>query len=118
MVQDAVFFAPKLYAGTAIGRKTVNAKVSATQFDTVSLKYCDTFFSFLISIFGYCFCMVLCLYRQSVTKAFAFVSLYELFSWYCADNGVELDSLLADGLHPNNNGYDVMYSLLVKAFEV
>ena len=56
--------------------------------------------------------------RASGECGFAFVSLYELFSGYCADNGVELDLLLADGLHPNNNGYDVMFSLITKAIEV
>ena len=56
--------------------------------------------------------------RASDECGFAFVSLYDLFSAYCADNGVELDSLLGDGLHPNDRGYDVMFGLITGAFEV
>lgn len=46
------------------------------------------------------------------------VSLYDLFSDYCSENGVSLDSLLCDGLHPNDEGYRVMFELLVGAFEI
>ena len=45
---------------------------------------------------------------------FSFVSLYDLFSEYCKENKVTVDSLLADGLHPNDMGYEVMYKLLMK----
>ena len=46
------------------------------------------------------------------------ISLYDLFSDYCAENNVPLDNLLCDGLHPNDQGYNVMFDLLVKAFGV
>ena len=36
----------------------------------------------------------------------------EGYRLYCDENGVTVDSLLADGRHPNDRGYDVMYSLL------
>ena len=29
------------------------------------------------------------------------------------ENGLELDSLLADGLHPNDEGYRVMFKLII-----
>ena len=46
------------------------------------------------------------------------VSLYDGFSSYCKENGIELSSLLCDGLHPNDEGYRVMYSLITDAFGV
>ncbi len=46
------------------------------------------------------------------------VSLYDLFSAYCEENGVAVDSLLCDGLHPNDEGYKVMHDLIVNAFAV
>lgn len=49
---------------------------------------------------------------------FELISLYDLFKAYCAENGVELTSLLCDGLHPNDQGYDVMFSLLKKEFDI
>jgi len=56
--------------------------------------------------------------KASSACGFAFVSMYDLFSTYCAEHDVALDSLLCDGLHPNNDGYDVMFSLLAKEFGV
>ena len=46
---------------------------------------------------------------------FPLIDLYSLWNGYCADNGIDPDSLLADGLHPNDAGEDVIYSLMVKA---
>ena len=45
-------------------------------------------------------------------------SLYDAFSEYCAKNEISVDSLLCDGLHPNDEGYKVMYNLIVRAFMV
>ena len=45
---------------------------------------------------------------------FPFISMYLLFSEYCEHKGITVDSLLADGLHPNDRGYEVMYKLIVK----
>ena len=46
------------------------------------------------------------------------LSLYDLVSAYCKKNGVSIDALLCDGLHPNDDGYRVMFDLLVKALEL
>jgi lysophospholipase L1-like esterase len=46
------------------------------------------------------------------------LSLYDLFSDYCKDNAVSIESLLCDGLHPNDAGYRVMFDLLVGAFGI
>lgn len=43
---------------------------------------------------------------------FPFISMYDLFQEYCQRNGVTVDSLLCDGLHPNDRGYDVMFEIL------
>lgn len=43
-----------------------------------------------------------------------FISLYELFMDYCELTGITIDSLLGDGLHPNDNGYEVMFKLITK----
>lgn len=56
--------------------------------------------------------------KASLEFGFPMVSLYRRFSEYCDQNKIELDTLLADGLHPNDRGYDVMYHLLKKEFGV
>lgn len=48
---------------------------------------------------------------------FPFISLYDLFSDYCDRHGITVDSLLIDGLHPNDRGYDVMFQLIMEALE-
>ena len=46
---------------------------------------------------------------------FPLINLYDMFSNYCAENGVTLNSLLKDGLHPNDTGYKIMFDLIVEA---
>ena len=46
------------------------------------------------------------------------VSLYDAFSEYCKENEIAVDTLLCDGLHPNDEGYRVMYRLITAAFGV
>jgi lysophospholipase L1-like esterase len=59
------------------------------------------------------------IYKRANEKlGFNFISMYDLFSSYLKENNVELDSLLADGLHPNDDGYTVMYNLLLAALEI
>jgi len=41
-----------------------------------------------------------------------------LFSDYCRENNYRIDVFLCDGLHPNDNGYKLIFDLLVKAFEI
>ena len=53
------------------------------------------------------------IYKQACKKAgFAFISMYDLFLSYIENNGIELDTLLRDGLHPNDDGYKAMYTIL------
>ncbi len=52
--------------------------------------------------------------KASVVCGFPFISMYTLFSEYCDMKGITVDSLLADGLHPNDKGYEVMFKLIMK----
>lgn len=47
-----------------------------------------------------------------------FVSLYSEFIDYCSDTGVSIDSLLKDGLHPTDQGYEVMFRILCDEFGI
>lgn len=47
-----------------------------------------------------------------------YISLYKLFTEYCEVRDITIDSLLADGLHPNDNGYDVMFYLITNALGI
>ncbi len=52
--------------------------------------------------------------KASVECGFPFISMYIAFMEYCEVKGISVNSLLADGLHPNDKGYDVMFNLLLK----
>ena len=56
--------------------------------------------------------------RAKKTAGFEFISLYDLITAYMKEKGIEIDALLADGLHPNDKGYDVMYELIRKEFNI
>lgn len=53
--------------------------------------------------------------RAAGECGFAFISLYDMMSTYLQQNGIEIDALLCDGLHPSDKGYDVMFSLILTA---
>lgn len=46
------------------------------------------------------------------------LSMYDMFLDYCETENLSVNELLCDGLHPNDKGYEVMFSLLIKAFGV
>ena len=52
--------------------------------------------------------------KASYTCGFPLISLFREFSEYCISNGITIDSLLADGLHPNDAGYRVIFSIIMK----
>ena len=55
------------------------------------------------------------LYTKAAAECgFPLIRLYTLFLNYCKENDITVDSLLCDGLHPNNKGYDVMFTLLME----
>ena len=56
------------------------------------------------------------LYRlASVECGFAFISLYDMMTEYLRRVGKSLDSVLKDGLHPNDEGYEIMLKLILDA---
>lgn len=54
------------------------------------------------------------LYKIAKLLNCKFISMYELFMDYCDLRGITIDSLLGDGLHPSDEGYDVMFKLITK----
>jgi len=52
--------------------------------------------------------------RASLERGFPLIRMYTLFTDYCLSRGIPLDALLADGLHPNDEGYRVMFRLLLR----
>lgn len=52
--------------------------------------------------------------KASLERGFPLIRMYTLFMNYCRQEKIALDSLLADGLHPNDEGYRVMFRLLLR----
>ena len=46
---------------------------------------------------------------------FPFISMYSLFLEYCEIKNISVDSLLDDGLHPNDKGHEIIFKLLLNA---
>ena len=51
--------------------------------------------------------------KASFEFGFPLIRLYTLFLDYCEEHCLTVDELLADGLHPNDKGYEVMYRLIL-----
>lgn len=59
------------------------------------------------------------MYKAAQAKTgFLLISLYDLMTEYVNDKKQAIDEYLADGLHPNDMGYQVMFALLKKALEI
>ncbi|RJE88636.1 SGNH/GDSL hydrolase family protein [Paenibacillus sp. 1011MAR3C5] len=41
-----------------------------------------------------------------------YISLYKILMSYCDQKGITIDSLLGDGLHPNDDGYTLMFNFV------
>lgn len=52
--------------------------------------------------------------KASADCGFPLISMYNAFLEYCEVKEISADSLLDDGLHPNDRGYDVMFSLIMR----
>lgn len=52
--------------------------------------------------------------KASVVSGFPFISMYSQFLEYCELKDISVDSLLADGLHPNDKGHEVIFKLMLK----
>lgn len=47
-----------------------------------------------------------------------FISVYNLFIDYCSNKGIQIDSLISDGIHPTDEGYKVMFQLISNAMGI
>lgn len=47
-----------------------------------------------------------------------YINLFDMMIDYCDMKNIEVDSLLADGLHPNDNGYMVIFKLILKSLGI
>lgn len=56
--------------------------------------------------------------RASAAAGFEHISMYDLITEYVSKNALTIDALLCDGLHPNDEGYRVMFELLKNALGV
>lgn len=44
-----------------------------------------------------------------------YISVYKTFLNYCREHSITVDSLLADGIHPNDTGYQLMFEIVLEA---
>lgn len=54
----------------------------------------------------------------SVANNLEFIDLYEKVYMYCMTKGITINSLLADGLHPNDTGYYLMFRFITHCLGV
>lgn len=54
--------------------------------------------------------------KASADCNFPFISLYSLFIEYCSLKNISVESLLADGIHPNDRGHDIIFQILIEEF--
>lgn len=52
--------------------------------------------------------------KLSFEKGIEIIPMHQLLCEYCDMKSIELDSLLDDGLHPNDEGYRVMYEIICR----
>lgn len=53
-------------------------------------------------------------YRNNIE----YISVFKLFSQYCRMTNTRVEDLLADNLHPNDEGYDIMFYLITNALGI
>lgn len=53
--------------------------------------------------------IVTCISKVAEENNIRFVNQYNYLSMYCKEKDVDINSLLKDGLHPNDTGYELMY---------
>lgn len=54
--------------------------------------------------------------KASTSEGFLLINLYEEFNKYCCNIGVSVDSLLSDGLHPNDTGHQLIFDMIINEF--
>lgn len=64
-------------------------------------------------------CDIDALYKKAQAECgYPLISLYDLFIEYCEKENIFFETLLKDGLHPNDDGYRIMYELLIKEMDL
>ena len=59
------------------------------------------------------------LYKKAAEVCdFPMISLYDAFTDYCKKKQISVDSLLKDGLHPNDEGYKTIFRLLLRELQL
>lgn len=56
--------------------------------------------------------------KASFENDFPLINLYTLFLEYCELRNIPLKFLMADGLHPNDAGHNVMFNLITNELGV
>lgn len=56
--------------------------------------------------------------KFSIQNKIEYISVYKAFMNYCSYKNIDLNTLLQDGLHPNDNGYKVMFYLICQALGI
>ena len=56
--------------------------------------------------------------KASFACGFPLIRLYALFLEYCEQKNISVDSLLLDGLHPNDDGHEVICRLMMDALGI
>ena len=56
--------------------------------------------------------------RAAETEGFPLISMYDMFLEFCTEGNIDFETLLKDGLHPNNEGYEVMFLLMKRALGI
>lgn len=56
--------------------------------------------------------------KVSYENHMEYISVYKLFTEYCKYKNVNINTLLSDGLHPNDNGYLIMFYLICSALGI
>lgn len=52
--------------------------------------------------------------KSAIATGCKFLPMYNKFSEWCEDKSITVGSLLADGLHPNDAGYEVMLKIILR----
>ena len=62
--------------------------------------------------------IVACISKIAKENNIRFINQYNYLSMYCKEKEIEIDTLLSDGLHPNDKCYDIMYNNACKEMNI
>ncbi len=56
--------------------------------------------------------------RAAEAEGFPLISMYDMLLEFCTEGGIDFETLLKDGLHPNDEGYEIMFRLMKQALGI